>query len=234
MKRVLIVDNNLMRESWGSRALNRMCRISGIREIVIRRGPHRDLPQSDEMHNFDRVVVSGSAASCLDESEWTKELDKLIKETIEKKIPILGVCYGHQALVRALGSRDHLRKGSQCEFGWVEIQREVRPESRLFKGLPDKFYSFGAHFEEASRLPEGFVNLARSDRCSIQAFESLTAPIFGIQFHPERDVASASKTFKEMKAQLGSKELLKPHDSEKLYDPTIGETIFRNFLGEIK
>lgn len=225
--KVLIIDNNVMQESWGSKDLKRFVLKDPARAAYVRRGPHDDLPNS--VRNYDKLILSGSLTSCLAEGPWITKLDDLIRECLDAGKPILGVCFGHQSIVRATGGKNHLRKGQVPEYGWTQIER-LENESKLFEGLPEKFYSYSSHLEEVSELPKGMRLLAKSDRCGIQAYEVIGKPAFGIQFHPERDLEEAKASIKSKLASKDAAYVLGAKESEKLYDPTIGEKIFGNFL----
>ncbi|MBC7691862.1 MAG: type 1 glutamine amidotransferase [Methylotenera sp.] len=223
---VLIIDNNMDETSWGSPDLRRYATALQGATVTVRRGPHQDLPSN--LRKFDRVIVSGSRASCMELSPWAADVDMLIREAITTAKPLLGVCYGHQALNRVVGGVDILRRGETAEFGWTKIEKVA--SAPLLEGLPNTFYSFSAHFEEVGSLPAGMKHLARSLDCEVQACQYENLPIYGIQFHPERDLVQAAITFAERKKTGTPKVLLHSKDGPKLYDPKIGELIFRNFL----
>jgi len=77
------------------------------------------------------------------------------------------------------------RRRSSCfvATGFFEIQR-LRPDP-LFKGLPERMILRCAHYCEVKRLPPGFIRLARSAHCAIEAMRHRTRPLYGVQFHPE-------------------------------------------------
>ncbi len=194
--------------------------------LLVRRGPHNDIPGPELQ--FDRLVISGSGTSCLAEAPWISNLDELIRRTLDAGKPILGVCYGHQSVIRAMAGRQALRRAKAPEFGWTQIQ--ITDPSPLLNGLPKKFCSFSSHYEEVIELPKGLRKLAESDLCAIQAYQLEDRPVFGIQFHPEKDLIDAEKIFKSRRAQGEGHILMHPEKSEKLYDPAIGDTIFKNFF----
>lgn len=228
--RVLVVDNNIDRDCWGAQDLARFGSLpslsaSGV-SIYVRRGPQRDLP--NDLRPFDKIILSGSRTSALDNSPWVQDLETLVRRFVDLGRPLLGVCYGHQILARAFGGEDAVRKAVEPEFGWTEI--EILEESLLFRGLPRKFHSFSSHFEEVAKLPQNMKRLAKSRACDIQAIQLEGKPVFGIQFHPEKEIEDVEKILKERIEQGTPNKLLHPKESKKYYDPKSSELIFRNFL----
>jgi GMP synthase-like glutamine amidotransferase len=125
-----------------------------------------------------------------------------------------------------LGGLSAVRVGA-LEYGWTEIERTQN--SPLFSGLPDRFYSFSAHCEEVSVLPKGLRAFAKSSICAVQAFEAEGGyPVFGIQFHPEKDLDSGEKTLAERKKK--GEPSLHLGEGKKLFDSKIGEVLYRNFF----
>ena len=101
------------------------------------------------------------------------------------KLPILGVCLGHQAICEALGGR--ITYASELMHGKKKQMRQVAA-NRLFAGLPETFDAARYHSlaAEESSLPAELVVTARSvDSEDIMAVEHERYPVFGLQFHPE-------------------------------------------------
>jgi GMP synthase (glutamine-hydrolysing) len=224
--RILIIDNTIDPTSWGSHELVRFGKLIPEATVHVRRAPHDDLPQSPI--GYDRIIVSGSRTSAMDDAPWIERLHDFIRRSVDAKKPFLGVCYGHQSLARALGGRENVRLAAEAEYGWTRI--ELLADSPLTQGLNKEFYSFSAHFDEVSALPSGMKRLARSQDCEIQACQVEGYPAFGIQFHPEKNIQDAKKTFEERRKKGTPKRLLHPNESEKLYQPQLGETLFQNFF----
>lgn len=234
--KLLIIDNTLDLDSWGSSELRRLAALAPAATIHTRRAPHGDLPASPR--GYDRIIVSGSKTSALADAPWIEDLHRFVGQTLDESIPYLGVCFGHQTLARVVSGNTGTGQGSQVcrkaktpEIGWTKIQ--VVGESELFKGLSKEFFSFSSHYEEVGKLPSSLQNFARSADCAIQAVQLGTKPVFGIQFHPEKDIPSAEKTFaaKKKSPQTKNDPLLYPGQSKKYFDPNVGEAIFKNFLG---
>lgn len=224
--RILIVDSNILRESWGAADLRRYATAVAGATVEVRRAPQEDLPPS--AGKYDRIVLSGSLTPASEDAPWIARLEEFIRSAVGERKPVLGVCYGHQIVARALGGKHLVRRGDRPEFGWARI--EVVSETRLFKGLPGVFHSFQSHFDEVIEPPPGARRVAKSEDCPVQAYEFDAMPVFGIQFHPERDLEGARRTIAERRKKGEPKKLLRPDEGEKLYDPKVAETIFANFF----
>jgi anthranilate synthase component 2/para-aminobenzoate synthetase component 2 len=99
------------------------------------------------------------------------------------KLPILGVCLGHQCIAHAFGGR--IVRAARPMHGKTSA---IRHDGRgVFAGLPDPFPAMRYHslvVDEAA-LPEGFVVSARSDAGEIMGLRHRDWPLEGVQFHPE-------------------------------------------------
>jgi GMP synthase-like glutamine amidotransferase len=230
--KVLIIDNNVDPPWWGASNLRVFANQIAGATVITRRGPHDDLPSLDRV-DFDALVMSGSRTSCLEEAPWISNLDALVRDALNRKKPILGVCYGHQTLARVLGGRQLLRRSATPEIGWTHL-RVIKPTA-LTAGLGSNFISYSSHFEEVFELPPGCTRIMESDRCHIQGYQLGDAPVFGIQFHPEKTLEDGKSIFSEFKdrSKYGDA-LLLPDQSDKVYSEKIGQAIFGNFYGLCK
>jgi len=147
---------------------------------------------------------------------------------VQANKPVLGVCFGHQMLLRAYGGKECLRVGARPEFGWTKMR--VLENSALFAGVPEKFVSFSSHFEEAFSVPRGFHVLASSSDCAIQAVGLAGKPVYGIQFHPEKTAEEGEMVLTTRKKLGKPKQLLHRGQGKQLYKAQVAEHIFGNFL----
>src|SRR5208283_4157739 len=95
--------------------------------------------------------------------------------------PVLGICYGMQLLVHALGGR--VEQAEVGEFGRSDLI--VREPGLLLAGLPAEQTCWMSHRDTVFEPPPGFVALASSTASPVAAVESVERGIYGIQFHPE-------------------------------------------------
>ena len=93
-------------------------------------------------------------------------------------LPILGICYGMQALTHALGGEVY--PSSSREYGQAEIQSLT--SNSLISNLSTVWMSHG---DRITRMPEGFIALASSGNSPFAAIGDMTRKYFGVQFHPE-------------------------------------------------
>lgn len=100
------------------------------------------------------------------------------------KIPILGICLGHQAICEAFGGRVSYAK--ELMHGKKKTIYTVG-KSKLFDGLGDSFQAARYHSLAVVReeLPDVLRITAESDNGEIMAVEHRKYPVFGVQFHPE-------------------------------------------------
>ncbi|MDN3687519.1 anthranilate synthase component II [Cyclobacterium jeungdonense] len=98
------------------------------------------------------------------------------------RLPILGVCLGHQALGMCFGAS--LRKSQYPMHGKVStvFQKNGHP---VFEGLPERFEVTRYHSLELKGLPAELEVLLETDRGELMAFCHRSLPLIGLQFHPE-------------------------------------------------
>jgi GMP synthase (glutamine-hydrolysing) len=226
---ILVIDNNIDVDGWGANELCALARVSQGATIHVRRAPHDDLPAFPD--RYDRIVISGSKTDATDQAPWVTRLDEFIRRAVDRGKPIFGICYGHQSLARALGGIQSVRKAPKGEHGWGEIRlNESAKASPLFRGLPSRFHSYQSHNDEVFLLPSGMRALASSETCPLQAIELEGRPVHGVQFHPERNAELGAMTIARKMKKDPSLNFINPKRGQELYDPRIGEMLFRNFL----
>ncbi len=99
------------------------------------------------------------------------------------KIPIFGVCLGHQAIGAAFGARI----STSCRLLHGKVSEIHHQGTGLFEGIPQSFKACRYHslIVEEGSLPPEFEVTATSDDGEIMAMRHRALPVFGVQFHPE-------------------------------------------------
>lgn len=144
---------------------------------------------------YTHLLLTGSEASIVERERWVFEEAEVIREAIDKGIPTLGSCYGHQLLAFALFGPSSVRRSKNPEVGWIPIQ--IKKDSDLL-GKKRKAYSFSVHFDEVVDSNRDLRILASSAYCYVQAFQFKDRPIWGCQIHPEINVSNARKLLKNL------------------------------------
>jgi GMP synthase (glutamine-hydrolysing) len=121
------------------------------------------------------IILSGGPSSVYD-----KDAPHPDRSVIQMGVPTLGICYGVQLMAHFLGGE--VRPSSRREYGQAEI--EMKPESLLLAGLPERISVWMSHGDYVSRPPEGFRVTAVTD-AAIGAVEDSERNLYGVQFHPE-------------------------------------------------
>ncbi len=135
---------------------------------------------------YDALIVLGGPMGPLDYGThpWLADETALIREAIvERALPTLGICLGHQLMAKALGGT--LALPGHTEVGVVEITlNETGRRDPLFAGWESTSPGLQWHEWQVNELPPGAMPLAHSTACQIQAMRA--APrAWGVQFHIE-------------------------------------------------
>jgi GMP synthase (glutamine-hydrolysing) len=100
---------------------------------------------------------------------------------LDPRVPLLGICYGMQVSLYALGAE--LRRARHGEYGQVRVR--IDRSDDLTRGLPRSFKAWMSHGDEVASLPAGFVATARTAHCALAGARHATRPWHFVQFHPE-------------------------------------------------
>ncbi len=140
-----------------------------------------------EVLRFDvapSVIAEGTGAIILSGSPYSiygKDAPKPDPGIYELGIPMLGICYGMQAMTEALGGK--VSPGTTREYGPMGF--EPGDKHRLFEGLSGTTKVWMSHGDEVVEPPAGFEVLGRSADGKIASIGSDGRRFFGLQFHPE-------------------------------------------------
>ena len=133
---------------------------------------------------FAGVLVTGSAAMVTERRDWSERTAAWLHDAAHARLPLLGICYGHQLLAHALGGEVGDNPGGR-EMGTIELQLQPQAsDDPLFAGLPARFPAQATHVQSVLAMPAGAQLLASSVDDACHAFR-WGAAAWGVQFHPE-------------------------------------------------
>lgn len=157
------------------------CGLSGVPLLVINVMSGKSLPPVDSLSG---VIITGSPAMVTEQAGWMLSLAAWILQVLEQKVPLLGICFGHQLLAQAMGGRvDYHPLGR--EIGTVSITlTEEGKRDPLLGYLPDVFIAHVTHAQTVTQLPAYALPLATNPFERHHAFR-LGDNAWGVQFHPE-------------------------------------------------
>jgi GMP synthase (glutamine-hydrolysing) len=164
--------------------------------VDVRRTP--ELPRS---HILAGVVITGSHAMVTHQEDWSRRTAAWLPGIVSKKIPVLGICYGHQLLAHALGGRvaDNPR-GMEIGTVSVDLTGDGRKDSLLGQ-LINPLELHVCHTQTVMELPPRAHRLASSNRDSHQAFR-VGPSAWGVQFHPEFNSQSVAFYIQKYRQEL--------------------------------
>lgn len=126
------------------------------------------------------IVLSGGPSSVY--AEGAPAVDPAL---FGAGVPVLGICYGFQAMTTALGGR--VRQTGRREYGATELTVS-RPDSALLAGTAGEagcFTVWMSHGDSVEAAPDGFDVTASTEHTPVAAFEDRSRRLAGVQFHPE-------------------------------------------------
>ena len=124
------------------------------------------------------VILSGGPSSVY--AEGAPQVDASL---FEAGVPVLGICYGFQAMAKALGGE--VAQTGRREYGGTVANLSDAADSTLLHDQPDEQSVWMSHGDSVSRAPEGFRVTASSAGTPVAAFEDDERRLYGVQWHPE-------------------------------------------------
>ena len=138
--------------------------------------PHTITAEEIRARRPKAVILSGGPSSV-----YAPEAPQVPAGFFETGVPTLGICYGHQAMAKALGGT--VAQTGMAEYGRTQLS--VTTGGLLFKDLPTHQAVWMSHGDAVAEAPPGFVVTAITDATPVAAFEDTDRGLYGVQFHPE-------------------------------------------------
>jgi len=176
----IVVVSNYKEYEKANQALRNLTRCTGERpEMVDYRSP--DLLNLVIRKSPDLAILTGSnfmLSKSDTQTVFQQEMDLVRK----LDIPLLGICFGHQLIGVAYGTK--VTDLGQTVRAFKEVK--LLSEDPVFEGLPETIRVSESHRQALANVPKGFRHLAESSTSRVEAIAHETRPIYGLQFHPER------------------------------------------------
>ena len=149
--------------------------------VIVRPHLGESLPQFDQISG---AILSGSWAMVTDHAEWSERSAAWVRAAIDARLPLLGVCYGHQLMAYALGG-----KVEDNPNGWERgllpvVCEEQAQRDGLLATLPARFSAWLSHRQSVITPPPQAQVLATSDKDGCQILR-YSPHALSVQFHPE-------------------------------------------------
>jgi GMP synthase (glutamine-hydrolysing) len=170
--RILILDYG----SQYTQLIARRVREAGVYSEIY---PHDADDASIRAFAPSGIILSGGPESVAGEGA-----PRVGAAALDAGVPVLGICYGMQALAAAFGGEVH--PAGHREFGYAEV--EVKGADPLLAGLAEPGAALKvwmSHGDRVERLPDGFVVIAASQNAPLAGFANPSGRVYGLQFHPE-------------------------------------------------
>jgi GMP synthase-like glutamine amidotransferase len=222
MSDVLVVQNTRI-ESSGY--LGELLSSDGF-DITSINAKHEIIPNK----KFSLVVILGAPESANDDLPYLRAEQQLIKNSVEKNIPVLGICLGSQLIAKTFGAK--IYSGPKKEIGFYN-DLKISSDSTFFSGFQNPFTVFHWHGDTFD-LPQGALRLASSEHYPNQAFQYKSA--IGLQFHLEVNEEMVNLWLDNTKEKLQKISYINPQEirSEINENISIVKSNMKNFYNNFK
>ena len=172
LNKILIIDFG----SQFTQLIARRIRELGVFSKIV---SHKKIKSKDIDNSVKGIILSGGPLNVYEINKYSFD-----KNILENKIPVLGICFGHQILSKLNGGK--VKQSKHREFGLANIYK--KKESLLTKNFFNnkKFNEvWMSHADQVSKLPKNFNVIASSENSKFAIVENRYKSLYGVQFHPE-------------------------------------------------
>lgn len=175
----LIVDS--YGQKYKKQVSNYLTLVTGFSDLRLIQ--EKDATPDYRMAGIDAVVLSGSE-KCVTKGEYDETYLAFIRKV---RVPVLGICYGHQVLALAYGEKITKKsKYIRRKFPRQPEKVRIAKPRLIFAGVKSTILVDESHWEEVVLVDNKFQALASSKSCPVEAIRLKGTNKFGVQFHLER------------------------------------------------
>ena len=187
----------------GLSGLGRLLEEDGFRTKIVFAKKEK-IPKVD----YSAAIILGAPESANDDLEYLKDEMKLIRNSVEREIPVLGICLGSQLIAKAFGAKVY--QGKKKEIGiYHDIEFDNQSKSGLFSGIKSPATVFHWHGDTFD-LPQDALRLAHSKDYQTQALQIGSA--VGVQFHLEVNEETIRLWLEKSKNELSQVSYIDPEE----------------------
>ncbi len=172
LNKILIIDFG----SQFTQLIARRIREFGVFSEII---SHKKIKNKNINNTVKGIILSGGPLNVYELKKYSFD-----KKIIQRGIPILGICFGHQILSKINGGK--VKQSKNREFGLANIfkKKDSLLTKNFFKGKKS-IKVWMSHADEVSKLPKNFTVIASSVNSKFAMVENKSKNFYGVQFHPE-------------------------------------------------
>ncbi|MDP8219253.1 MAG: glutamine-hydrolyzing GMP synthase [Candidatus Theseobacter exili] len=141
----------------------------------------RLLPYKTSLEEIKKLGPKGIIMSGGPSSVYEPDAPQCDPAIFSLNIPILGICYGMQLMIKQLGGK--IYGSSKREYGKSELT--INDACAIFDGIPNCTIVWMSHGDSASELPKGFRQIGNTSNSQHAAVANIGKGLYGFQFHPE-------------------------------------------------
>ncbi len=172
LEKILIIDFG----SQFTQLIARRIREIGIFSEIV---SHKKIKNKDIIDSVKGIILSGGPLNVYEINKYSFD-----KKIIENKIPVLGICFGHQILSKLNGGK--VKQSKHREFGLANIyKKKDSPLTKNFFIRKKMIKVWMSHADQVSKLPKNFSVIASSQNSKFAIVENKIKKFYGVQFHPE-------------------------------------------------
>jgi len=143
-------------------------------------------PPDSDVDTVDGFIITGSKSSAYDDKEWIRDLERLVQELHARRKKMVGICFGHQVIARALGGTV-----AKSDKGWgvgVNVynvsELPVQGDDEVRGGGSGVLKLVASHQDQVTVLPPGARTVVSNDHCENAGFV-IGDHVLTLQGHPE-------------------------------------------------
>ena len=153
-------------------------------------------PKSPE--ECDGYLITGCVQSANDQDDWIIELVRFIRECYVGKVKMVGICFGHQIIAKAMGGRVELNPNG---WGLGIKKQQVIVKKKWMKPSQKQFNIIASHQEHVVEIPGNAELICTSEHCKVSVFE-ISDLFLGFQGHPENSSFTSGVSIDRRKDEL--------------------------------